>query len=290
MPLFSFHKLIHEPIKKPSFEPKRVIHPPKISFDASTNSQQPGTEGPIKEGVSSTQPEPANSIKSENPGRRLRNLVKSGMNLPSYPATDKTHSSSRWDRIVLVVLIFALGVSLIANILLWFNMKRVNEQTDTLRTTVSGLLSNLYGNIDEVNNNSLTTNITVDTQVPLSFMLPIQQNTDIILTDSVYIQHAYVVINSGGLTINAPASITLPAGTNLPVSMNMAIPVQVNIPLTLQIPVEIPIGQTELSQSVSSIQDTIRTYACRFDQNAQYPQGIYLCESHETLTATPTNP
>jgi hypothetical protein len=121
-------------------------------------------------------------------------------------------------------------------------------------------------------------------------MLPIQQNTDISLTESLTIPRAQFVINSGGLSINAPASITLPAGTNLPVTLNVAVPVQVTIPLTLQVPINIPLSQTGLHQPLTGLQDTMRSYYCEVDKNAQYPQGIYLCQDHANPTPSPIAP
>jgi hypothetical protein len=163
-------------------------------------------------------------------------------------------------------------------------------QINNLKTSVNGLLSGLYGNFIEMDKASISTTITVNKQVPIDFMLPIQQNTDVTLTQSVTIPNAHVVINSGGLTINAAASIMLPAGTNLPIALNMAVPVQFSVPVTLQVPVNIPLAQTELHQPLTGLQDSIRAYFCKFDRNAQYPQGIYICEDHGVPTAPPSIP
>ena len=138
-----------------------------------------------------------------------------------------------------------------------------------------------------MDNASISTTITIDTQVPINFMLPIQQNTDVVLTESLTIPKAQFVLNSGGLSINAPASITLPAGTNLPVALNVAVPVQVSIPLTLQIPVNIPLSQTGLHQPLIGLHETVRSYYCQIDKNAQDSQGIYLCQNSNNSTPTP---
>jgi hypothetical protein len=66
----------------------------------------------------------------------------------------------------------------------------------------------------------------------------------------------------------------------------MAVPVQATVPVTLQVPVNIPLARTELHQPITGLQDTVRAYYCTFDKNAQYPQGIYICEDHDVPTST----
>jgi len=293
--------------KQSSFEPKRVIHLSKPLSDSS-NSKFPETKD-ASDSIAADQNEtPTENAKPEgiptrgdrtvpqfsdkriNPGLRLRALVTAGKNAPPPKPQSKPRLPSKLERIPLAYWGVAAGLSLIVNAILVVALLSMGAQIKSLKTTVNGLFSGLYANSVEMDKASLTTTITVDTQVPVNFMLPIQQDTDAVLTHSVAIPHAYVVINSGGLSINAQASITLPAGTSLPISLNMAVPVQFSIPITLQLPVNIPLAQTDLHQSFASLQDTVRTYYCTFNKNAQYPQGTYICEDHEIPTATPGVP
>jgi hypothetical protein len=149
-----------------------------------------------------------------------------------------------------------------------------------LKATVNGLLGDLYGNLVEMDKANMTTTVIVETQIPVSFDLPIQQNTDVTLTSSVPISDAYVMLNS----INVPANITLPVGTTLPIALNISVPVQMTVPISLQLPVNIPLNQTNLQAPLTGLQTTVRRLYCTFDNNAQYPEGVFICAGHDTPT------
>jgi hypothetical protein len=306
--------------KQPSFEPKRVIHLSKPLSPSGDSNPRPASifrrkpasppegrdqpepipgsqpeisaENATSEGFPTRgdQPVPPRGGKNINPGLRLRSFVTAGENgLPLKPPSKfrMFFQSEQTRRVFWEV---AAGSSLVINAILVAILLIMVNQINNLKTTVTGLLSGMYGNFVEMDKVNISTTITVDTLVPIDFMLPIQQNTDVLLTESVSIPNAHIVINSGGLTINAPASITLPAGTNLPIALNIAVPVQFSVPVTLQLPVNVPLAQTGLHQPFISLQDTVRAYYCTFDKNAQYPQGIYLCDDHDVPTSTPSVP
>jgi len=298
--------------KKPSFETKRVVHlskqlspsgegsprpaslpqarnrpgfPPTAQPE--TNSEKVKSDGFPTRGDQAASPR---TNKSTNPGLRLRALVTAGKKPPALkpPGISRLFIGRELNR--RSFLDAATVCSLFLNVILLAILLIMAFQIRNIKTTMSGLLRGLYGNFVEMDKTSIATTITVDQQVPIDFMLPIQQNTDVTLTQSVAISNAHIVINSGGFTFNGPASITLPAGTNLPVALNMAVPVKFSVPVTLQIPVNIPLAQTDLHQPLTGLQDSIRAYFCKFDRNAQYPQGIYICADHAVPTAIPGIP
>jgi hypothetical protein len=306
--------------QKPAFEPKRIIHLSKPLTETGEKhrwlssifrrkiASTPMETDPDKD-VPATQADPFSvagepentptrgdrtvpdfSDKKINPGLRLRALLSGGKSSSPQIPVSEPQPSSKQPGPRLVYWYIAVGFSFLVNAILVYALVIMSGRINTLKTNMNGLLSGLYGNFNGMDNASITTNITVDTQIPINFVLPIQQNTDITLTESLTIPHAGFVINSGGLSIDAPASITLPAGTNLPVALNVAVPVQVTIPLTLQVPVNIPLSQTGLHQSLTGLQDTVRTYYCEMDRNAQYPQGIYLCKDNANPTPTTITP
>ncbi len=298
--------------KKPSFETKRVVHLAKKLSPSSEGSPRPASlpEARNRPGFPPTDQPETNSekVKSEgfpargdqavsprkskstNPGLRLRALVTAGKKPPALKPQGISRLFIGRDLNRRSFLDVATICSLVLNVILLAILLIMAFQIRNLKTTMSGLLSGLYGNFVEMDKTSITTTITVDKQVPIDFMLPIQQSTDVTLTQSVTISNAHIVINSGGFTFNGPASITLPAGTNLPLALNMAVPVQFSVPITLQVPVNIPLAQTELHQPLTGLQDSIRAYFCKFDRNAQYPQGVYICDDHDVPTAIPSIP
>jgi hypothetical protein len=306
--------------KQPAFEPKRVVHRSKPLSQPGDGNRRPASifrrkvasppaDNILPEDIPVDRPEtvpenakpegiptrgdrtvPQYTDKKINPGLRLRALVSTGKNPPLPKPQSESGLLSRGERTRRAYWDVAAGFSLIVNAILVGVLLLMAVQIKNLKTTVTGLLSGLYGNFVEMDNASINTTITVDAQVPVNFMLPIQQNTDVVLTQSVVISNAYVVINSGGFTVNAPATVTLPAGTNLPIALNMSVPVIATLPITLQVPVNIPLNQTQLHAPFAGLQNTIRPFYCSFDKNAQYPQGLYICTDHDNPTPSPNSP
>lgn len=229
---------------------------------------------------------PAN--RDSNPGRRLHAFEEASKKAPRAklpwrfrlsPTRERTHRAY-WD--------VAATLSLIINVVLAALLIIMAGQIRTLRTsvntTVNNLLSGLYGNFVKMDQASINTTIQVNAQIPLNFNLPVSQNTQVVLTSDVSIPRAHVVINTGGLNINAQANVTLPAGTTLPIALNLDIPVQSTIPISLQVPVSIPMYQTELHEPFTGLQTSLRPLYCMFNKNAQYPAGMYICAEHDTPT------
>ena len=136
--------------------------------------------------------------------------------------------------------------SLIVNIILVGVLLVMAFQIKNLKTTLNGLtglgnnaLGGLYANFVKMDQASINTTISVDSQIPINLSVPVTQNTTVVLTSNVNIPNVHVVINTGGLAINSIASVTLPAGTSLPIALNLTIPIQSTIPISLQVPVSI---------------------------------------------------
>jgi hypothetical protein len=219
-----------------------------------------------------------------NPGRRLHAFEAAGKKAQRpkipwkyrLPITRETTHRAYWD--------VTTTFSLVVNAILVGLLIVMALQIRSLQTTVNNLLGGLYSNFVKMDQADISTTIAVNTQIPLNFNLPVSQNTAVVLTNNVTIPKAHVVINTGGLNINAQASVTLPAGTSLPIALNLAIPVQSTIPISLLVPVSIPINQTGLHEPFTGLQTTLRPVYCTFDKNAQYPEGTFICAEHDVPT------
>jgi hypothetical protein len=238
---------------------------------------------------------PARPMDENNPGRRLHAFEEAAKEAPPAkipwiyrlrPTGETTHRAY-WD--------VASTLSLIVNIILVAVLLVMAFQIKNLKTTVNGLtglgnnaLGGLYANFVKMDQASINTTISVDSQIPINLSVPVTQNTTVVLTSNVNIPNAHVVINTGGLAINSVASVTLPAGTSLPIALNLTIPIQSTIPISLQVPVNIPLNQTELHQPFTGLQTTIRPLYCMLNKNAQYPEGTFLCAPQNAApTGTP---
>jgi hypothetical protein len=289
---------------------KRVVHRPLAVRrpEAATPGEarpEPGRDrqpGPVRtmhvrdqavppESHPGSEPRESRSSRGINPGLKLRALEAASRNAPppklplKYRLRPDRELARRaaWD--------VAAISSLVVNAVLVGVLLLMAIQIRNLKTTLNGLLGGLYGNFVEMDNASIATTITVNSDVQLNFNLPIQQNTDVVLTQNVPIPGARVTINSDLLTINnAPAHVTLPAGTSLPIALNMIVPVQMSVPVSLLVPVNIPLANTELHQPFKGLQNTILPLYCTFNKNAQYPEGLFICAEHDNPTPIPGAP
>lgn len=235
-------------------------------------------------------PKPSQNSKGSNPGLRLRALETAGKNSqPSDTLKKKGLSFTRSQGNGSFSNILVIS-SLVINAILIVFLVITSIQLRNAKTAMNGILSGLYEHLAALGNTNITSTVMVETQVPLDFMLPIQQDSEVILTQNVAIPNAHIVINSGGLTINSTANITLPAGTSLPVALNLSVPVLHSIPVSLQVPIYIPLSQTELRAPLDGMQETLRTYLCNFDKNARDSQGVTICEDQGVPASTPGAP
>jgi hypothetical protein len=223
-----------------------------------------------------------------DPGSKLRRIEDAGRQAPpaKLPWTyrlllnkERTRAAF-WD---IGSLLSVVGNAVLLVLVMAFQIRH-------LRTTLNGLMGGLYGNFGALGDATISTNITLEAQVPVSFMLPVQQLTTVTLTEAVVIPNTNLVMNSDSFAINGPARITLPRGTNLPIALTMDVPVQTTIPISLLVPVTIPLSQTQLSSSFRNLQKVIQPFYCTLNVDAQYPEGIYLCAEHVTPTPLPGTP
>jgi hypothetical protein len=152
-------------------------------------------------------------------------------------------------------------LSILLNLILLIALLVAGNQLFALKKLVGDdLLGGLHANFVKMDNASIKTTITVNENIPVSFDLPINQNTNVVLSQDTSISQAPIKINTGGVFINAPADIILPAGTTLPIRLEMTVPVQTTIPITLNVPVDIPLNQTELHEPFKGLQDVVAPY------------------------------
>jgi hypothetical protein len=156
--------------------------------------------------------------------------------------------------IVNVVLLVVLGVILV----LIFQIKN-----DVAEPLIDGLHSNFVG----LNEARIITDIEVDDEIPISFTLPLEQNTDVVLSEDVVINNvpAVFTIDGGGGTITGAVNITLPRDTVLPVTLDLDVPVDQQIPINLMVPVDIVLENTQLSEPFTNLRDLVDPYVRMLD-------------------------
>ncbi len=151
--------------------------------------------------------------------------------------------------------------SLVVNIILVIVVVALLTQVFAIKSALQdGLINPLYDNFVRMDEARIQTTVTVDTTVPARFELPLDTDTTVKLSQDTAIDNAYVDINTGALSLSAPADIILPSGTNLPIHLSLSVPVDQQIPVTLTVPVDIPLSKTELHTPFVGLRDTVAPY------------------------------
>jgi hypothetical protein len=146
-----------------------------------------------------------------------------------------------------------------------------------------GLVTELSNNLALMDKAHIVTTVPVETTVqlqdnlPVVFDLPINQSTQLSLSENTQISGAYIYLN------NTPVltDLTIPAGTPIQANLDMtipvsqSIPVDVTVPVSLLVPLDVPIDQTDLHQSIVGLQGAIEPYkvllTSEFNSNKDFP-------------------
>lgn len=180
--------------------------------------------------------------------------------------------------------------SLVVNVILVIVVVVLLTQVFAIKSAIqTGLIDPLYENFVRMDEARIQTTVTVETSVPAKFDLPLSTDTTVILSQDTAISNANVDINTGSLTLNAPADIILPAGTNLPIHLTLSVPVDQQIPVSLTVPVDIPLNQTELHTPFVGLRDTVAPYRDLLNQIPSSWEEVFcgINPSHFCATLIP---
>ena len=148
---------------------------------------------------------------------------------------------------------------------------------------ISGLLGGLYTNFVKMDQANITTNIHVEKEIPVQFILNVSGPTNVMLSQDVTINGALVTVQTGGLNIvNARATIVLPQNTVLPINIeNLVVPVDQKVLAVLDVPVDIPLDQTELHEPFTGLQQVVKHWFCLVQPNA-IMNNVQVCSPTAT--------
>ena len=224
-------------------------------------------DGPAKKETPVEQKPPAKKKASpQTPPKPAR--VSSGLNLKFGPPfwTIASIISMTVNVVVLIVLLALL-----------INVKRFNVGNVT--GLGNNLLVGLYTNFEKMDNAHIIKTVPVETDIPIAFDLPLNQQTSVVLSQDVTISNARVTVNTGGLNItNALTTIILPQGTILPIELNLIVPVNQRVPVKLDVAVDIPLNETQLHEPFSGLQEVVKPFYCLISPNAIKLNGQPVCK------------
>lgn len=167
--------------------------------------------------------------------------------------------------------IMSFTVNIILLIVLGIALQMLGTIQTTANDQFSGLLGGLYNNFVRMDNATIRTEIPVKADIPLDIMVPVKTTTRITLASETVIPNAHVLINTGGVNINADATVTLPKDQPLDVNLDFPLQVTSTIPISLNVKVEIPLKSTELSGPFQGLQAVVKPYYCLVEPNALMP-------------------
>lgn len=156
----------------------------------------------------------------------------------------------------------ALLISFITNmvlllVLLILLMQIFHIKNGILEPLIDGLHRNFVGMDQAV----IERTIEVEDEIPVTFDLPLNQQTNVVLTGDVPIAaSATFTLPGGGGVINGRVDIVLPQGLVLPVQLDMMVPVDTTIPINLPVDVAIPLNETDLHAPFVNLRDLLEAY------------------------------
>lgn len=169
-------------------------------------------------------------------------------------------------------------VLIIALLAMWTNIQRLSQSIGGAMNMGNYLLGGLYTNFEMMDRAHITTNIPVQTEIPVKFDLQLNQETNVVLSRNVTISNAYVTVRTESMNItNALATIVLPQGTNLPVTLTLTVPVDKMVPVTLNVPVDIPLKDTQLHDPFVGLQDVVKPFYCLLNPAALNQDNQPVC-------------
>ncbi len=170
-------------------------------------------------------------------------------------------------------------ILIIVLIVLVISINSIGLSLSSLLGMGTDLLGGLYGNFERMDRAHITTDIKVETSIPVKFDLQLNQQTNVVLSQDVTINNALVTVNTGGLNIaRANTTIVLPSGTTLPVFLNLTVPVDTTVPVVLNVPVDIPLKDTQLHEPFAGLQDVVKPFYCMINKNAVNLDGEPICK------------
>ncbi len=116
------------------------------------------------------------------------------------------------------------------------------------------LLDNLDSAFAGLGKTRIKTTVSINHPLPISFNLPLEQNTNVVLTQDVPLTApATFYLPGGGGEINGTVSLNLPAGMSLPVALDLDVPVETTIPVVMEVPVEIPLDEAGMGPAIEQL-------------------------------------
>lgn len=157
----------------------------------------------------------------------------------------------------------AIVFSFLVNIVLVLIVAILVLQADSVFSIKSEVAEPLLVDLDQafaaLGETTIESTVYITDTMPVVFGLPLNQNTDVILTQPVPLNvPAQFVLPGGGGAINGTVSLNLPQGQALPIALGMSVPVSTTVPVVMQVPVTIPLSDAGMAPAIEQLRAVFR--------------------------------
>jgi hypothetical protein len=178
--------------------------------------------------------------------------------------------------------------SLLVNIILVGLLVSFGHHFFELKAIVSdGLVTEASNSLAMMDQAHIVINVPVETTVrlqdnlPVVFDVPINQDTQIVLSEAATINGARIYLNNTAVTtdLTLPANTPLQANFNTTIPISTSVPVDITVPVSVQVPIDIAIDKTDLHQSIVGLQEALAPYETTLGTNFNSPQELLICKN-----------
>ena len=168
-----------------------------------------------------------------------------------------------WNAFKNVALLFSFVVNLTLLITVLVLLTLIFQiKNGIAQPLIDGLHSSFVG-LDEATIDRI---IPVRDEIPIAFILPLEQNTNVVLTAPVPLSvNATFDLPGGGGRINGVVAINLPQGLQLPVSLDLDVPVETTVPVSLDVRAVIPLRETQLHDAFDNLRGLLEPFVRALD-------------------------
>lgn len=155
-------------------------------------------------------------------------------------------SGKPWQAFKTFAIIFSFVMNFVLLLVLLIAAPLILPIVDNVAEPLVGGLSDSFVDMSSA---TISQTIPLDTTMPISFTLPLEKETEVVIVRSVPLSiPAQFTLPGGGGQINGMVNLELPAGLPLPVRLDLAVDVDQTIPVKMNVPVQIPLQATDLGE------------------------------------------
>ena len=176
-----------------------------------------------------------------------------------------------WEAFKNFALIFSFLVNLILVVVLLLLIKPLFMAKTEIAEPLLGNLDSAFAALGKTN---IQTTVTINDALPVTFNLPLQQTTRVVLTEPVplSVPTTFSLGNQG--TIYGWVSLNLPAGMVLPVALDLNVPVNTTVPVVMEVPVTIKLDEAGMGPAITQLRSVFSPIQATLQQIPNSPEEI----------------